>query len=517
MTPEKLSDFIGEYIKHKGVKPMRNYREKYIEVMTQEQKLFVDFARDVFGVPDGLSVEQAAAHVRNKIKNFGYPIWCLKSVDTHSVGGLIDKLSAIASTKTGENVPTLANDFGRMVTDIPTAAQNLAELFTPDNGAKAMDEFLQGFERGDLLRAAKCIGVVDVLGDVRKQIGAGEALWLWDQDTGEEELRNLLVDYRIIELSGEIVGKTNSLYKCIGNWKDYAGFLKTPQSVLSEHKPELKPFLRLLVEVVNTGDLAHDKRKLFLQQLEQHMSALVALSEDKKSIFADVYRLYLAGFSQADIDKLYAQLPDTSFASDKSTFEKDVLRCAKEIRANQKKFQLHSMWEEATHSKNAWEWSDKHGTPILALVSSEEQAQAKKLFGTLYSTNPEMRDVERALEYLQTTPSFLQLLSSDEAAECAFMERVVGKYQLILKDANEVRKHLRDAVPVSVYNWYGDWRVSDAIRALAESEYRLGGNEDVKQLIDSMDAESVKMYLKRLVAENVEVGIEIINDRGAKS
>lgn len=31
-----------------------------------------------------------------------------------------------------------------------------------------------------------------------------------------------------------------------------------------------------------------------------------------------------------------------------------------------------------------------------------------------------------------------------------------------------------------------------------------------------MDAESVKRYLKELVAENVEVGIEIINDRGAE-
>lgn len=36
--------------------------------MTQEQKLFVDFARDVFDIPDNLSVEQAAAHVRNKLR-----------------------------------------------------------------------------------------------------------------------------------------------------------------------------------------------------------------------------------------------------------------------------------------------------------------------------------------------------------------------------------------------------------------------------------------------------------------
>ena len=70
-------------------------------------------------------------------------------------------------------------------------------------------------------------------------------------------------------------------------------------------------------------------------------------------------------------------------------------------------------------------------------------------------------------------------------------------------------------MPIATFSWYGNQQVNDAIRALAESRYRLGGNEEVKQLIDGMDADSVKRYLKRLVTENVEVGIEIINDRGA--
>lgn len=515
MTVDKLSDFIGEYIKHKGVKPIRNYHEKYIEVMTQEQKLFVDFARDVFDVPDNLSVEQAASHVRNKLKVFGYPIWCLKCIDTHALGSFIDKLSAIASTKAGENVPTLANEFGRMLADIPTASQNLSRLFTQENGSKAMSEFLHTFDGGELMQVSKSIGVDDVLGDVARQIGAGEALWLWDQETGEEELRKLLVDYRIIERSGDFVGRTNSLYKCVNAWAGYARFLKTPQSVLAESRPELKAFFRLLAEIVNTGDLAHDKRLAFLQQLEQHRAEIASLGGEKKSIFADAYQIYLAGFSQADIDKLYAQLPEASFVSDKSTFEKSVQKCADEVRTNQKKFQLHRMWEEAAQTKNGWDWSTKHRTPILALVPSDEQAEAKKLFSTLYSNNPEPKDVERALEYLQTSPTFLQLITSHEAIERAFVSRIIGKYQPILTNADEVRNHLENTVPVAAFSWYGNQQVNDAVRALAESKYRLGGNEGVKQLIDDMDAESVKKYLKRLVAENVEVGIEIINDRGA--
>lgn len=37
MSSEKLGDFIGEYIKHKN-KTINNYKEKYIEIMTQDQK-----------------------------------------------------------------------------------------------------------------------------------------------------------------------------------------------------------------------------------------------------------------------------------------------------------------------------------------------------------------------------------------------------------------------------------------------------------------------------------------------
>lgn len=149
-------------------------------------------------------------------------------------------------------------------------------------------------------------------------------------------------------------------------------------------------------------------------------------------------------------------------------------------------------------------------------VPSDEQVEARKLFGALYSNNPEPKDVERGLEYLQASPSFLKLMSSNEAVEEAFVEQVIGKYRPILQNANEVRDHLEKTVPVSAFSWYGNQQVHDAVRELAKSRYRLGGNEGVKQLIDDMDAESVKRYLKELVAENVEVGIEIINDRGAE-
>jgi hypothetical protein len=128
MSSEKLGDFIGEYIKHKN-KTINNYKEKYIEIMTQDQKAFVDFAHAAFDVPENLSVEQSASRLRVKLKDIGYPIWCFKSIDSNNLSAFIDKLAEISNAKLGDNVPTLAGQLGKMLLQIPNASKNLWNLF----------------------------------------------------------------------------------------------------------------------------------------------------------------------------------------------------------------------------------------------------------------------------------------------------------------------------------------------------------------------------------------------------
>jgi hypothetical protein len=145
MTSEKLGDYIGEYIKHK-TNTIKNYKEKFIEIMTQDQKAFVDFSHEAFDIADNLSVEQTASRVRVKLKDIGYPVWCFKYIDSNSLDAFIDKLADISNAKTGENVPALAGQLGKMLVQVPTASNNLAELITEENGSKAMMEFLYSFE-----------------------------------------------------------------------------------------------------------------------------------------------------------------------------------------------------------------------------------------------------------------------------------------------------------------------------------------------------------------------------------
>ncbi len=48
----------------------------------------------------------------------------------------------------------------------------------------------------------------------------------------------------------------------------------------------------------------------------------------------------------------------------------------------------------------------------------------------------------------------------------------------------------------------------------AEAEYNAGGSDKALMKIDKMDDAKLKLYLKRLVKENMTVGIEIIMDGG---
>lgn len=247
-----------------------------------------------------------------------------------------------------------------MLKQVPTASQNLSALITEENGPKAMMEFLHVFENGELLSVADSIGIQDVISDVKRQIGSGEASWLWDKDTGIEELKKLLVDYRIILRSSgfESVSKSTSFFSCMRAWKEYANFLKVPCSICKAKVPELSYFFECLRNIAEECDLSHDKRQRFLVELETKASIIVALRERKMDVFKEEYSLYLSGFSEKEITKLYSKLPNSSYTDDKATYEKNIGNVAETVRSEQERFKLLALWESLTQTATPYEWCD---------------------------------------------------------------------------------------------------------------------------------------------------------------
>ena len=65
---------------------------------------------------------------------------------------------------------------------------------------------------------------------------------------------------------------------------------------------------------------------------------------------------------------------------------------------------------------------------------------------------------------------------------------------------------------ISPNDWYGNPSVDSKLRAMAEAEYNETGSDKALDKIEAMDEKNVKHYLKRLIKDNMVVGIEIIKD-----
>ena len=78
---------------------------------------------------------------------------------------------------------------------------------------------------------------------------------------------------------------------------------------------------------------------------------------------------------------------------------------------------------------------------------------------------------------------------------------------------DEVRSHLSSVMAVSLDDWFGLPEVDKKLRELAEYKYNQSGCDKVLEKIDDMDVADVKQYLKKLIRDNMIVGMEIIKGK----
>lgn len=115
-------------------------------------------------------------------------------------------------------------------------------------------------------------------------IGSGEATWLWNMDTGLEELRKLLVDYKIILQSTQLGIKSASFFSCMQAWKEYTRYIKSPASVITAKCPELMYFIGCLKDIAENGEISHEKHEKFLAELTEKASMRQDITAPKKSL-----------------------------------------------------------------------------------------------------------------------------------------------------------------------------------------------------------------------------------------
>jgi hypothetical protein len=507
MTQEKLAEMIGNYI---GKTP----KPTYIVKMTAEEKAFYELTEKAWSIePNSCSsAGQAAIAVAAKMRGLGLPVWGLFEADDFSVYDIVQKYIDLVQ-KEGNEAHKKAVEIGKIAIIKTTLPDNLAALLTVSNCQNGMREFLTTFEEGKIQSLANEIGAGNnVLADIRALFEIKHSC-LWDKPTGEDEIRKLLTEYGIVKESNLLLNVVaHSRSETFKEWRERLKFVSISHEALKAKFPLLAKTLDVLLKICKQEDILPDQLKSFLAELTAHGAEVHDMLNNDKRIFSEIYEPYLEGFSDADITEIKGKLTTSMFELPKTDCNSKVKTAAEEFRKHQLKTQLFKLWKDKTGTKNPGEWSSRYRTPILCCVSESEFDTAKKAFETLNRSWVTDAEINTALTFLENTNLFE--VSSDEIKRnTAFEREIIGEYHSLLPNLDMVRDAL-DRLSVDTYDWRDNPSVKNKVKQLAEAEYNAGGSDKALTKIDGMDDAQLKQYLKRLVKENMTIGIEIIMNGG---
>ena len=518
----KLKEMVSEVISLQ-ITPNSRYKDKYIVAMTEEEKAFNEATSVAFGISRNLctSVEQTRERIRNRMKEFSFPIWTLKyTLDGRTLKtrkevleNLIDSFCGIANSHNIAGARTdsdIAMEIGRTCIANRDAAEDLRTLLTKENCLEGMKAYLNGFEGGALPALAAEIGdggqYINVL---RKKFDADAANWVWNIETAQQKIRETILDYQIIAESNKYVDKTVSLDKTVAEWCEKCQYIRISYAAAKNYLNDLGPFLELLHTIKKAGQLLDSQKPKFLDLLRTYGGAFVAFRNNQENLFKQVCSFYLEGFNDAEISDLFKSIPGGVFTYDKSEYIKLVDQKTQDFRRNLGVERLKKLWRERTGSSSPREWSNKHKMPILSIISDSELATARAAFDTINKAHPDAVAVDKAIRYLEGA-SFYDRLTDASYLDQVFIHSIIKGYSVMLTDVDEVKEYLDSRITADAYDWFGLPEVDKKLRQMAEDRYNKFGCDKALEKIDDMEVAEVKRYLKELIKDNMIVGMEII-------
>lgn len=524
MSPIKLKEMIEEIIKLQ-VTPNNRYKEKYIVTMTEEERAFSAVTSKVFGIPENqcASIEQTRDRVRSKMKELAFPIWCVKEIletESLSVTNIIIEELIISywglansnnlSSKTSEM--NIALNIGKLCLANPTASDDLARLITKEYCKKGMVSYLGKYQEGNLIKLANEIGDNgEYINTLKTKFDADAANWVWNIDTANKKIDELIVEYSIILESNKINTKTYSFVEMTSEWCDKLNLIRLSYEAIKNDVDEVKTILEMLWQIKKTGIISDSQKGPFLEQLKINLHSFKNFWQSQNEIFSRVCSFWLEGLSAEQIDDVFKQIHTGVFTRSKSEYLQIVEDEVNAYKRNLGKTKLRNLWYEKTNTTTPRVWSTTYQTPLMCMIDKDED-RAKNAFATINRNNPDDIEIKKAIEFLEQTDIFNNLNSSENRDKC-FMEKVVKNYSAVLTDINEIRKHLSERITSEPYDWYPSVEVERKIKAFAEARYNSGGSDKALRKIEEMSPEKLKNYLKQLIKDNIVVGMEIINDK----
>lgn len=526
LTISKLKEMVSEIIKLQNT-PNPRYKDKYIVVMTKENKAFIEASSKVFNISKTLctSVEQTRERIRQKMKGLSFPLWCLKDVvdketfksDKVKMKELIDCFSGIANNSNYGIEKTdsdLAFAIGKLCLENKGIDDELKTIVTKEKCTEGMDLYLHSYDGGNLIALATEIGDGgQYINQVRKKFDADEANWLWNIETANKKIEEVILEYKIVVESNKIIRKNVSFENTIIEWCDRCDNIKISYQYAKNSWGDLSDLMEMLFNIKRTATLPDSNRESFLQLLIVHGESFKLFYNNQVKLFGEVCNFFLEQyhFSDEDIIEIYSFIPTGQFIQDKVNYQNTVKGVIEKFLKDSKEKQLKDLWKEKTNTNSPKEWSMKYKMPILCMIPHKELRNATETFNTINRKYPEATAIEKAIEYLERA-NFFDVLESHEYRENAFKKGVIKDYEVILTDIEKVKEYLERVITDSPYDWFSSPLVDKKLREMAEVQYTQNGCAKALEKIENMDVDDVKRYLKDLIKDNMIVGIEIIKD-----
>lgn len=523
MTPGKMKQMIANAINQK-FSPSSKYKEEYIVAMSASQRCFLQCTSAAFHIPMSQcgSIESARDQIRIKMKGLTFPIWCLKYIlntvqletPADQITTVIDAYCGIANTANSnkDTESALADQIGSLVHDNAAITRDMESLLTDEMCRKGMLAYIDAYQGGVLRQLANEIGDGGAyLDQVKLKFNADAANWVWSSVTADEKISDVILEYRIIAESNKSLPKCTNLRDMVLEWNKRSNNIRMPYDVLRKYTGDLSQLLVHLYYMKQSGQLQEQYKQQFYNALITQREAFEHFYKDQLPYFKQVAGTFVEELDEQDVAGFCNTLPAGQFTKSSTEYYQYIENAVSNYKKSIRRTQLKNLWLEKTGTKDPSDWSDRYDTPILCMFDDTERGEARTIFATILAYAVSDADITKAINYLEAATFYDRLNDPLERDRC-FMERVVGDYAVMLKDADSIRKSLIGSIPDKAYNWMDNSAVKNRLKVLAEKQYKLSGCERAQAVIDKMDATELRRYLNELIADNLTVGMEILKN-----
>ncbi|RLT80017.1 hypothetical protein [Bacteroides acidifaciens] len=525
LTVDKMKEMIHEILQQEKT-PNPRYRDKYIVTMPQEVKAFIDITSKAFGISKSqcTSVEAARERVRAKMRELSFPIWTLdyiiegESIDTdvEVVKRLVELYGFLANNvkeETDMSENDIAIEIGKISLKNASAMSDLEKLFTAEKCQIGIKAFLDVYKDGELIKLANAVNdgnqYINVL---RSKFAVDAANWVWRKGTAEAVIDSVILEYQIIEESNKCVGTSKSYKDALRAWSGKANNMRLSFSAIKNDVDDLDVLLGYIYEICTTDQLQEQHKQAFLDSMKIFGAKFVDFYNNRQNdVFKKVCDFELTGLSDADKDKVYGAIPMGCFTKDKVGYSNLVAQMVEEQKKGLNSMKLRNIWREKTNTSSPYQWSEQFSMPIFAMLAEQEVTVCRKIFATINSNKADAKDISDAITYLENA-KFFDFLNDASQRDKMFVKNIIRDNAVMLSNIAEVKDYLRSHVTDVPYYWFGSPSVQSTLNKMAEAKYNKDGYEIAFQKIDQMSADDVKKYLKDLIKNNKNVGVEIIKN-----